>query len=239
LNEIFNPLQLASNQDDDSAGVEGFVHMKRAAVRLPGITELPISGRGMRIGLFGGSFNPAHDGHLLVALQALKRLDLDTLWVLVSPGNPLKDHSDLAPLADRVAGARAILDHPQIKVTGFEAAHGFRFTFDTLSYLKSALPGRKFVWVMGADNLVNFDRWERWREIAGLMPMAIYVRPGSAMRAPASKAALALSKYRLDEGDASSLADRDPPAWIYLHGQQSALSSSAIRARRKGPVKTK
>jgi nicotinate-nucleotide adenylyltransferase len=213
--------------------------MKRATQRLPGITELPISSRGMRIGLFGGSFNPAHDGHLLVALQALKRLDLDAVWVLVSPGNPLKDHSDLAPLAERVAGARRVLDHPKIKVTGFEAAHGFRFTFDTLSFLKTTLPGRRFVWIMGADNLVGFDHWERWRDIAGLMPMAIYVRPGSATLAPSSKAAITLARYRLDEGDAKTLADRDAPAWIYLHGQQSALSSSAIRARRKRNVKPK
>jgi nicotinate-nucleotide adenylyltransferase len=239
LNEIFSPSLLASDRDEKSAGVEGFVQMKRAAIRLPGITELPISGRGMRIGLFGGSFNPAHDGHLLVALQALKRLDLDAVWVLVSPGNPLKDHSELAPLAERVEGARRVLDHPKIKVTGFEAAHGFRFTFDTLSFLKSSLPGRKFVWIMGADNLVSFDRWERWRDIANLMPMAIYVRPGSARIAPSSKAALTLAKYRLDEDDAPNLPNCDPPAWVYLHGQQSALSSSAIRARRKRGIKSK
>ena len=187
----------------------------------------------MRIGLFGGSFNPAHDGHLLVAEQCLKKLELDAVWVLVSPGNPLKDRADLAPLAGRVLGARRILAHPRIKVTGFEAAHGFRYSYDTIGYLKAALPDRRFVWIMGADNMVLFHNWERWREIAGLLPMAIYVRPGSSRLAPASPAAVALRRHRIDESDAGALAGYAPPAWVYLHGLMSPLSSSGIRARRK------
>lgn len=197
-----------------------------------GVTQLPFAGRGMRVGLFGGSFNPPHQGHRLVATQALKRLGLDAVWLLVSPGNPLKNHSDLAPLADRVAAARAVVAHPRIKVTGFEAAHGFAYTFDTLVFLKRTHPGTHFVWIMGADNLANFDQWERWHEIARLLPIAVYVRPGSTRRAPVSKAAIALARYRLDESDALRLPTAVPPAWVYLHGMMSGLSSSHIREHR-------
>jgi nicotinate-nucleotide adenylyltransferase len=200
---------------------------------IPGITELPLATPGMRVGLFGGSFNPVHEGHRLVALQCLRRLQLDAVWILVSPGNPLKDHSELAPLAERVAAARDQMNHPDIEVTGFEAAHGFRYSFDAVSFLKQARPGTRFVWIMGADNLRQFHEWERWREIAGLVPMAIYARPGSTLRATFSKAATALRAYRIPEAEAASLADRDPPAWVYLHGMTSKLSSSAIRASRK------
>lgn len=205
----------------------------RPALRIPGITELPPSGRGMRIGLFGGSFNPVHEGHLLVAEQTLLKLELDALWVLVTPGNPLKDRTELAPLEERVLATRAMMDHPRIKVTGFEAAHGFTYSWQTVRFLTQSLPGRKFVWIMGADNLVAFDRWERWRDIAAMLPMAIYVRPGSNRRAPTSLAATALARYRIDESDAGRLASLKPPAWVYLHGLTSALSSSAIRARRR------
>jgi nicotinate-nucleotide adenylyltransferase len=187
----------------------------------------------MRIGLFGGSFNPAHEGHRLVALQCLKRLELDAVWLLVTPGNPLKENSRLPPIAERVRAARALMDHPRIRVTGFEAAHGFRYTCETIRYLIEALPSRRFVWIMGADNLRDFDRWERWREIAGMLPMAVYVRPGSEYRAPVSKAAAALARYRVDEADAATLAARKPPAWVFLRGLMSALSSSAIRAGRR------
>jgi nicotinate-nucleotide adenylyltransferase len=186
----------------------------------------------MRIGLFGGSFNPAHEGHRLVAEQCLHKLELDAVWVLVSPGNPLKDHSELAPLADRVEGARKIMATSQIKVTGFEAAHGFCYSYDTIRYLTSALPDRRFVWIMGADNLASFHNWERWRDISALLPIAIYVRPGSSRLAPSSRAASALAPYRIDETDAGALASYAPPAWVYLHGLMSPLSSSAIRAKR-------
>lgn len=201
--------------------------------RIAGITELPYAGRNMRIGLFGGSFNPPHEGHRLVALQALKRLSLDAVWLLVSPGNPLKNHADLAPLAERVGAARRVMRHPQIKVTGFEAAHGFRYSYDTLRYLKQSRPSARFVWIMGADNLVQFHKWERWRDIADLMPMAVYVRPGSSRQALVSVAARTLAPYRLDESDAEILVTRTPPAWVYLHGLVSTLSSSSIRQSRR------
>lgn len=207
--------------------------MRFPVQKIPGITELPLSARGMKIGLFGGSFNPIHDGHLLVAEQCLQRLGLDAVWFLVSPGNPLKNHDELAPLKDRVEDARALLDHPRIKVTGFEAAHGFRYTYDTLKFLTQTLPDRNFVWIMGADNMVSFHKWDRWREIANMLPIAVYVRPGSSRKAPGSLAATAFARYRLDEDDAPLLATCEPPAWVYLHGIMSGLSSSVIRAQRK------
>ena len=187
----------------------------------------------MRIGLFGGSFNPIHEGHRLVVEETLRRLDLDALWVLVTPGNPLKDNSELVPLADRVRAARALLDHPKVRVTGFEAARGFTYSWQTIRFLTQSMPDRNFVWIMGADNLVNFSRWERWRDIAAMVPMAVYVRPGSGRRAPVSMAASALAQWRIDEDDATRLAGLAAPAWVYLHGRQSQLSSSAIRARRQ------
>lgn len=199
---------------------------------IPGITELPTSAQGMRIGLFGGSFNPPHEGHRLVSRQVMKRLNLDAIWWIVSPGNPLKDHSDLAPLKDRVLAARQMIELPNVHVTGFEAAHGFRYSYDSLRYLKATLPGRKLIWMMGADNLAGFHRWEHWVEIAHLMPMAVYVRPGSSRRAPFSKAAIRFAKYRLDESDAALLPDLEAPAWVYLQGIMSGLSSTAIRAEK-------
>jgi nicotinate-nucleotide adenylyltransferase len=199
----------------------------------PDITALPPHGSGLRVGLFGGSFNPIHEGHRLVAEQCLKRLALDAVWLLVSPGNPLKDHSELAPLPARVAAARELMADPRIKVTAFEAAHSFHYTIDTLEWLAAACPDTNFVWIMGADNLSQFDRWERWQDIAALMPMAVYARPGSTFRATVSKAAIALKKQRLPESDAEALANREPPAWVYLHGITSPQSSSSIRARRK------
>lgn len=195
-----------------------------------GITGLPVSARGMRIGLFGGSFNPPHEGHLLVSRQVMRRLGLDAVWWLVSPGNPLKSNRELAPLESRVQAARALADLPNVHVTGFEAAHGFRYSYDTLKYLKSHLPDRKLVWIMGADNLASFHLWEHWREIAQMLPIAVYVRPGSSRKAVASPAAQTLARYRLDETDAALLPSCRAPAWIYLHGIMSGLSSSAIRA---------
>ena len=205
----------------------------RHPIRIPGITELPPSGSHMRIGLFGGSFNPIHEGHRLVVEETLRRLELDALWVLVTPGNPLKNHGDLAPLSDRVLAARRLLDNPKVRVTGFEAAHGFTYSWQTVLFLTKTMPDRRFVWIMGADNLVDFNRWERWQEIAAMVPMAVYVRPGSSRRAPVSMAASYLARWRIDEDDAPRLAALPPPAWVYLHGRQSPLSSSAIRAGRQ------
>jgi nicotinate-nucleotide adenylyltransferase len=196
------------------------------------LTALPPYAPGLRVGLFGGSFNPVHEGHRLVAEQCLKRLALDAVWLLVSPGNPLKDHAELAPLAARIAAVGALIRHPRIHATGFEARHGLAFTIDSLEWLVRSAPEVRFVWIMGADNLVQFERWERWRDIARLMPIAVYARPGSMLRATASRAAHALKPFRIPEAEAETLAGREPPAWVYLRGIMSAQSSSAIRAKR-------
>jgi nicotinate-nucleotide adenylyltransferase len=203
----------------------------RPPLRIAGITELPPSAPGMRIGLFGGSFNPIHEGHLLVIDETLRRLRLDQLWVMVTPGNPLKDNSGLPPIQDRVRAARAAIEDPRIRVTGFEAARGFSYSWQTVDWLHRTLPGRRFVWIMGADSLADFHRWQRWRDIADRVPIAVYVRPGSGRRALASRAAAVLDHAQWDETDAAALAGARAPAWIYLQGRQSALSSSAIRAR--------
>ncbi|MCG6121640.1 MAG: nicotinate-nucleotide adenylyltransferase [Microvirga sp.] len=193
--------------------------------------RLPPHGPGLRIGLFGGSFDPPHEGHLLVARLAMRRLKLDRLWWLVTPGNPLKDHSRLAPLPRRLAAARALARHPRIVVTDLEAKAGLAYTLDTLRFLKARCPGVRFVWIMGGDGLANLHRWRGWREITALAPFAVIDRPGATLRAKASPAARALAARRLPESRASRLALAPPPAWVYLHGPRSSLSSTEIRRR--------
>ncbi|MDP2802581.1 MAG: nicotinate-nucleotide adenylyltransferase [Phreatobacter sp.] len=192
---------------------------------------MPPHAEGMRIGLFGGSFNPPHDAHRLVALTALRRLGLDAVWWLVSPGNPLKAGRGLAPLDARIAAARKLASHPRIHVTGVEAALGTRFTFDTIAELKARCRGVRFVWIMGADNLAQFHLWQNWRGIAGLLPIAVVDRPGASLKAAAGVAAQTLSRYRLSEADGRLLADARPPAWVFLHGIKSPLSSTALREK--------
>ena len=186
----------------------------------------------MRIGLFGGTFDPPHDAHLGASLLAMKRLNLDRLWWLVTPGNPLKDTRGLAPLDERIAAARALSHHPRIDITGFEAVINTQYTYDTLRYLKRRCPGVRFVWVMGADNLRSFYRWQNWRGIAGLMPIAVVDRMGTSLYATAGRAGQALGRFRLPEQAAMSLPKHKAPAWIYLHGLKSPLSSTALRALR-------
>jgi nicotinate-nucleotide adenylyltransferase len=187
----------------------------------------------MRIGLFGGTFDPPHAAHLAASLLAMKRLRLDRIWWLVTPGNPLKDTRGLAPLTKRIHAAQVLVNHhPRIDISGFEAVIKTRYTFDTLKFLKRRCPGVKFVWVMGADNLRSFYRWQKWRGIAGLVPIAVVDRMGSSLYATAGRAGQALERYRLPEEAAAGLADRTPPAWVYLHGLKSPLSSTALRALR-------
>jgi nicotinate-nucleotide adenylyltransferase len=188
----------------------------------------------MRIGLFGGSFDPPHAAHRAASLIAMKRLGLARVWWLVTPGNPLKDSRGLAPLPQRIAAARALAHHPGICVTGFEAEIGAHYTHDTLRYLLARCPGVRFVWIMGADNLRSFPRWQKWRDIAVMLPIAVIDRLGPSLYATAGLAGQALARYRLPDAQARVLADRRPPAWIYLHGLKSPLSSTALRAARRG-----
>jgi nicotinate-nucleotide adenylyltransferase len=184
---------------------------------------------GLRIGLLGGSFNPPHEGHREASLLALRRMRLDRIWWLVSAANPLKDRRELAPLAERVEAARKVSRHPRIVVTAFEAAIGSTYTFETISYLKRRCQGVYFVWLMGADNFRLFDRWQRWRDIARLVAIAIIDRPGSTLTALHGRAAEALAPYRLDETDGARLAMAAPPAFIFLHGPRSPMSSTKLR----------
>lgn len=190
---------------------------------------------GQRIGLFGGSFNPVHAGHRLVALECLKRLGLDAVWFLVTPGNPLKDSADLPELDARVRAARNMLRHPRLRVTGVEATLRTRYTVDTLAALVARAPDVRFVWLMGADNLAQFNRWQRWRDIARMMPIAVYERPGQGFRALASPAARAFAYRRLPETRAKMLPSMTAPAWAYLTGVTSPLSSTALRAAQSSP----
>jgi nicotinate-nucleotide adenylyltransferase len=193
---------------------------------------LPPHAPGMRIGLFGGTFDPPHAAHLGASLLAMKRLRLDRMWWLVTPGNPLKDTRGLRPLEQRIAECRALSNHPRIDVTGLEAVINTRYTYDTLEFLVRRCRGVRFVWVMGADNLRSFPKWQNWRGIAGLMPMAVVDRMGSSLYASSGRAGQALSKYRVPEAMAARLTDFRPPAWVYLHGLKSPLSSTALRAQR-------
>lgn len=188
----------------------------------------------MRIGLYGGSFNPPHEGHVMVARIALRRLRLDQVWWLVTPGNPLKSRAELPQQAERIAACRALIDDPRMIVTGIEAEIGTVYSQQTLAYLRRRMSGVRLVWIMGTDNLAGFHRWQRWRAIAREVPMAIIDRPGSTLRAPVSPAGAALARYRLPEQAAATLAERSPPAWVLLYGRRSPLSSTALRKAQHG-----
>ena len=183
----------------------------------------------MRVGLFGGSFNPPHPGHALVAEIALRALGLDQLWWMVTPGNPLKAGGGLAPLAARVAASEKVAAHPRVKVTAFEAAYRVRYTADTLALIRTRNRQVDFVWIMGADNLAEFHRWQRWREIALTMPIAVIDRPGSTLAFLSSVFAKTFDHARIDERGAARLARMRPPAWTFIHGPRSSLSSTALR----------
>jgi nicotinate-nucleotide adenylyltransferase len=192
---------------------------------------IPLHADGMRIGLLGGSFNPPHAAHRAISLFAIKRLRLDRVWWLISPGNPLKDVSRLHDLEERAAAARHVANDPRIDVSCLEAVIGTRYTVDTITYLRRRCSGLRFVWIMGADNLAQFHRWENWQRIASAVPIAVIDRPPQSFRALAAPAAQALTPYRIPENEAAMLAKRHAPAWVFLTGMKSNLSSTGLRNR--------
>ena len=190
---------------------------------------IPFHTNGMRIGLLGGSFNPPHAAHRAISLFAIKRLKLDRVWWLLTPGNPLKDTGALHGLAERTAAARKIADDPRIDISCLEAVIGTRYTVDTIIHLRRRLSGVRLVWIMGADNLAQFHRWKDWRRIASEVPMAVIDRPPQSFRALAAPAAQALARYRLPENQAARLAEQHTPAWVFLTGMKLNLSSTGLR----------
>ena len=182
----------------------------------------------MVVGLLGGSFDPAHEGHVHITRQALRRLGLDRVWWLVSPGNPLKSRAPAA-MAARLARARAVMQDPAVVVTDLEARLGTRATVDTLRRLQAIYPGVRFVCLMGADNLVQLHRWSRWREIMARVPVAVLARPGAGLAARLSVAARVYRPYEVAR--AEGLGARQPPAWCFVGMPLNAASSSDIRAR--------
>ncbi len=193
----------------------------------------PAIGR-RRIGLLGGSFNPAHSGHRHLSLEALKRLGLDEVWWLVSPQNPLKPVEGMAPLAARMLEADAFARHPRIRVSAIEVDLGTQFTADTLAALSARYPKSRFVWLMGADNLIQMNRWDRWISIFQAVPVAVFARPTYALRALSSPAARRFAKHRLMSRSARRLAGQQTPAWVYLPMPLNAISATDIRAARAG-----
>lgn len=190
---------------------------------------------GMRVGLYGGSFNPAHDGHAHVAETARKRLGLDRVIWLVSPQNPLKSARDTAPLAERMAGVRRQARDRGMVVSDVESRMGSQYTIDTVRALKARFPGVKFVWIMGADSLATFHRWRGWTQIMRELPVAVISRPWASLKSRFSPTARRFAFARRPAAQAALLPDEAAPAWVYLHGPLNFASSTALReGRRKG-----
>lgn len=202
--------------------------MSRAAGNYP---LLPGAGlwSGARIGLLGGTFNPAHEGHLHLSREALKRLSLDHVWWLVTPGNPLKNTDALPSVIDRVKGAERVATHPRILVTGIEERLGTCYTVDTLAALQKAAPDVRFVWLMGADNMAGLDGWKSWQDIMHCLPVAVFDRPGYSIKALKSVAARKFAQARLPISQAGSLASDEPPAWVFVPCARDSTSATAIR----------
>ncbi len=192
--------------------------------------DIPYARPGQVIGLFGGSFDPPHCGHVHVTREAMKAFGLDRVWWLVSPGNPLKARGP-APLARRMAAARAVMQHPRVEVTDIEALTGTRATADTLAALGRLYPKVRFVWLMGADNLAQFHKWKDWRRIMDSVPVGVLARPGDRISARMSPAARAYAKYRID-GQARHLLGRaQAPAWCFVNVPMVDVSSTDLRNR--------
>ena len=192
--------------------------------------QMPFAPQGLRVGLLGGSFDPPHAGHLHISTWALKEFGLDQVWWLVSPGNPLKEHGP-APLEKRMAACRSLVQHPRIKVTDLESKLGTRYTAETLEKLLELYTGVRFVWLMGADNLASFHKWDRWSDIMEMVPIGVLARPEEQISAGISPAARRYARYRLPTRRSTALPFREAPCWILLNGPMMNISSTDIRKR--------
>ncbi|MFT3996328.1 MAG: nicotinate-nucleotide adenylyltransferase [Asticcacaulis sp.] len=210
------------------AGPAPVVHTLRSGALRTGLHLEP----GMKIGLFGGSFNPAHEGHAHVAETARMRLGLDRIIWLVSPQNPLKSRHETAPLSERIRDIRPFAG-PKDIISDFETRINATYTLDTLRALKARYPGVQFVWIMGGDSLASFHRWRGWMQIARMVPMAIVSRPGVLMKSRLSPTARRFAHFRHKEREAKILSRLPAPAWVYLKGPLHNISSTALRAQRK------
>jgi len=200
-----------------------------AAISSLGVTA------GQRIGLLGGSFNPAHEGHLHISDLAHKKLKLDWVWWLVSPQNPLKPECGMAPLQERLSHAQQVARGHAIRVTDIEKTLETRFTVDTLGALKKCFPDVNFVWLMGADNLIQIDRWTRWQQVFKTTPVAVFARPDYSNDAENAKASRHFANFRLDSDRAEDLAEISPPAWVFLKTPENSVSATEIRNRSQRP----
>lgn len=190
--------------------------------------DLPPAAPGQVIGLLGGSFDPAHDGHAHITREALHRFGLTHAWWLVSPGNPLKARQP-APMADRIARAQQVMDHPRVTITDIEARIGTRYTAETLAKLTALYPRTRFVWLMGADNLAQFDQWQDWQWIMENVPVGILARPGDRISARTSKAARLYARYRLSARASTLLGRSDAPCWCFVNVPMRSVSSTLLR----------
>ncbi|MEL6646939.1 MAG: nicotinate-nucleotide adenylyltransferase [Pseudomonadota bacterium] len=190
--------------------------------------QLPFSRPGQTIGLLGGSFDPPHAGHVHISHEAMRRFGLDQVWWLVTPGNPLKSRGP-APLKERMAACHALLTHPRMHPSDFEAQAGTRYTAQSLEALLAARPGVRFVWLMGADNLAQFDQWKGWRDILQSVPVGVLARPGQRISARMSKAARVYRPFRIKARESLALGHRPAPAWCFLNVPMRHISSTELR----------
>lgn len=195
--------------------------------------RFPPVARGLRVGLFGGSFDPAHEGHVHVTNEALKRFGLDRVWWLVSPGNPLKERGP-APLAQRMERARRIMQHPRVIITDIEASLGTRYTAETVAALQHHLPGVRFTWLMGADNLAQFHHWQDWEEIVARVPIGILARPGDRLEGLTARMSQIFRCARLAESDSQGLGASRPPSWCFANIPMRSVSSTELRREAHG-----
>ncbi|RKF12912.1 nicotinate-nucleotide adenylyltransferase [Roseovarius spongiae] len=196
---------------------------------MPHALDLPPARPGQTVGLLGGSFDPPHAGHVHITREALRRFGLGAVWWLASPGNPLKDRGP-APMARRLAAARAITRRPDVHVSDVEAQIGSRHTAQTLRALRAACPRVRFVWLMGADNMAQFDQWQDWRQIMEMVPIGVLARPGARAAARSSRMARLYAAHRLPAAQSRRLAMMEPPAWCFINVPMLAISSTQLRA---------